>query len=191
MIPSEFKSKFKNSIQFESKYENVFVDINADSFEYRIFEILETGKLKVRRVVVGRPAKTAKGTKKRDQFGNQLYNSFLSVDDAKMHALTYIGNILELHNKKCSFKLAWKGECGASTSSKYCKEHNSVMCSSCGKKATRECEETMGLVCGAPLCDDCEHTIRSNGSNSGGTLPEGLKGHCKKSEQVYKPWYVE
>ena len=59
MIPNEFKSKFKNSIQCESKYENVFVDINADSFEYRIFEILETGKLKVRRVVVGRPAKTA------------------------------------------------------------------------------------------------------------------------------------
>lgn len=23
-----------------------------------------------------------------------------------------------------------------------------------------------------------------------GELPEGLKGHCKKIEQVYQPWYM-
>src|SRR5690606_5294649 len=61
---------------------------------------------------------------------------------------------------------------------------------SCGEQATHECSETGSLVCGAPLCNDCEHTIRENGCNSGGNLPEGLKGHCKKVDQVYKPWYM-
>ena len=90
----------------------------------------------------------------------------------------------------CCFDLAWIGKCkNVADDSGYCEEHKGIMCCSCGEKATRECEETMSLLCGAPLCDNCEHTIHSNGCNSGGELPDGLKGHCKKSEQVFKPWY--
>jgi hypothetical protein len=51
-------------------------------------------------------------------------------------------------------------------------------------------------VCGALLCDECEHTIAEDGTNGGigfyrtSPLPEGFKEHCKKADQVYKPWYV-
>jgi len=87
---------------------------------------------------------------------------------------------------KCEFGLAWIGKCGKPN----CAEHADLKCASCGARATHQCAETMGLVCGADLCDDCEHTIRENGCNSGAPLPEGLKGHCKKSEQVWLPWYA-
>lgn len=88
----------------------------------------------------------------------------------------------------CSFGRAWIGECGNDADeSGFCEKHKGIKCCSCGKQATRECSETMQFVCGAPLCDDCEHTIRDNG----GQLPNGLKGHCKKSEQVYKLWYMK
>lgn len=90
---------------------------------------------------------------------------------------------------KCKFDLAWVGPCGKETDGEYCSEHSTIECCSCGEPAIKQCSETMGLVCGAPLCDNCEHTIRENGCNSGAPLPEGFKGHCKKDEQVYKPWY--
>jgi hypothetical protein len=91
---------------------------------------------------------------------------------------------------KCNFNKAWVGPCGNELgANEFCEEHHEVKCASCKGKATRECSETMGLVCGAPLCNDCEHTIRDNGCNSGAPLPEGLRGHCKKTEQVHKPWY--
>lgn len=90
----------------------------------------------------------------------------------------------------CQFDLSWIGKCGKPLLGElYCKEHSEVACSSCGAKATRDCEETMGLVCGAPLCDDCEHTTCLNGCNSGAPLPFGLRWHCKKADQIYKPWY--
>jgi hypothetical protein len=90
----------------------------------------------------------------------------------------------------CKFNLAWVGPCKEETEVEFCEKHSNLKCCSCGEQATRECPETMGLVCGAPLCNNCEHTMRSNGCNSGGELPEGLKGHCKKTEQVYQPWYM-
>jgi hypothetical protein len=87
---------------------------------------------------------------------------------------------------KCKFDLAWVGECGKEG----CTKHADVKCVSCGNPATRECDATDVLVCGAPLCDDCDHTIQSNGCNSGGELPEGLQRHCRKVDQVFKPWFV-
>lgn len=91
----------------------------------------------------------------------------------------------------CKFELAWIGTCNVEANdSGFCSEHENIKCCSCGDKATRECSETMGLVCGAPLCGTCEHTIRDNGCNSGGILPEGLRGHCKPEEQVYNPWFI-
>ena len=96
-----------------------------------------------------------------------------------------------IHDVTCCFDKAWIGKCKKpADDSNFCEEHKEIKCCSCGEKATRECDETGQFICGYPLCDNCEHTIRSNGCNSGGELPQGLKGHCKKSEQVYKPWYV-
>ena len=92
----------------------------------------------------------------------------------------------------CRFSKAWVGQCKEEADeSGFCKEHKGVKCVSCGEQATHDCDQTMGaFVCGAPLCDDCEHTIQSNGCNSGGELPDGLGTHCKITEQVYKPWYM-
>lgn len=93
---------------------------------------------------------------------------------------------------KCKFTEAWVGRCKKnSDESKYCEKHKDIKCVSCGKQATHACHETMGLVCGSPICDDCEHTIYENGCNSGAPLPKNHKSHCKKTEQVYKPWYIE
>lgn len=90
---------------------------------------------------------------------------------------------------ECIYRLAWKGRCGTITASgDYCEEHLNKICESCGKKATHQCEETSQFVCGAPLCDDCVHTTCENGTNTG-KLPPGLGRHCRKTEQVYKPWY--
>lgn len=93
--------------------------------------------------------------------------------------------------EKCKFDLAWVGKCNKPCEGDFCDGHKNIVCVSCGKPATHECSETMGLVCGFPLCDDCEHTICENGCNSGAPLPAGLKGHCKKDAQVYKPWYMK
>ena len=96
---------------------------------------------------------------------------------------------------KCKFKVSWVGTCGKPVESgEYCKEHTQS-CASCGAPATHDCEETGQFVCGAPLCDDCEHTIFEDGTNGGvgfnaASLPEGMKRHCKKTEQRYQPWFM-
>lgn len=95
--------------------------------------------------------------------------------------------------KKCEFNKAWVGPCDEKTvgETKFCSLHTGVKCCSCGDVAIKECSETMGLVCGAPLCIKCEHTLRENGCNSGAPLPEGMRGHCRKDEQKYEPWYMD
>jgi hypothetical protein len=102
---------------------------------------------------------------------------------------------MKLKMAQCKFHLAWIGQCCIETApfSDFCEEHKDKICCSCGAPATHECNETMGLICGAPLCDNCEHTIYSNGCNSAGWdiyafRPEGLKEHCRKDQQVYMPW---
>ena len=96
----------------------------------------------------------------------------------------------------CGFSRAWIGPCKTHINKEgnKCHEHSEIKCSSCGEQATRECYETGQFVCGAPLCDDCEHTRTENGTNVGigfdAQLPtEGMKSHCKKTEQRYLPWY--
>lgn len=97
---------------------------------------------------------------------------------------------------QCKFIEAWMGQCKKEADeSGFCEEHRKEKCVSCGAQATHECDETGQFVCGAPLCEDCEHTIAEDGTNGGvgffqvSPLPEGFKEHCKKTEQVYLPWY--
>jgi hypothetical protein len=85
----------------------------------------------------------------------------------------------------CEFQRAWIGRCD-NEAEPFCAKHSGLKCSSCGAQATTECYETMGLVCGAPLCANCEHRIAEDGTN-GGILN---MRHCKKAEQVYEPWYM-
>jgi len=89
----------------------------------------------------------------------------------------------------CTFVRAWVGPCGSPMP---CTTHQDTVCSSCRQPATHECEETIGpMVCGAHLCNDCEHTICTNGCNSGAPLPNAMKEHCKKTDQQVKPWYTQ
>lgn len=93
----------------------------------------------------------------------------------------------------CNFSMAWIGKC---KNERPCESHKDRKCCVCEAPATRECPETGQFVCGFNLCDDCEHTVAKNGTNNGigfytvSELPEGLGAHCRKSEQVYKPWYT-
>jgi transcriptional regulator NrdR family protein len=99
--------------------------------------------------------------------------------------------------EQCKFVKAWIGQCKKEANvNGFCKEHIGMKCVSCGAQATHECEETGQVVCGAPLCDDCEHTTAEDGTNGGigffriSPLPKGYNEHCKRSEQVYKPWFI-
>ena len=94
----------------------------------------------------------------------------------------------------CNFDKAWVGPCRnpVETEGERCAEHTGQDCASCNAPASRQCDETMGpFVCGAPLCVDCAHTLCSNGCNSGGSLPKGLKAHCRRGAQIFKAWYED
>ena len=99
--------------------------------------------------------------------------------------------------KTCKFDNAWQGKCGKpADNSGFCPEHKEDKCCSCEKPATHTCAETGQFVCGATLCDDCEHTIYPDGTNGGigfnqQSPPEGMKVHCKKTEQKDEPWYTK
>lgn len=95
----------------------------------------------------------------------------------------------------CVWVKAWVGKCDQPAVKNGCCEEHQKECCSCGKTATHDCEETGQFVCGAPLCDDCEHTFHEEGHNGGIGLnaqkpPEGMKSHCRKTEQRYQPWYA-
>lgn len=99
---------------------------------------------------------------------------------------------------QCKFEKAWVGQCknDAVKGADYCNEHLGKTCVSCGAQATHECCETGQFVCGCDLCDDCTHNTHPMGHNGGigfnaVEFPEGMKTHCKKSEQKYAPWYVD
>jgi hypothetical protein len=100
---------------------------------------------------------------------------------------------IEVVQEVCGFSEAWVGNC---KNPKPCCKHAKLVCVSCGNPATHSCDETGQFVCGANLCDECEHTIGADGTNCGvgfnadsSLLPEGYNMHCKKTEQVYLPWY--
>ena len=96
---------------------------------------------------------------------------------------------------QCNFVKSWVGSCkNEADDSGFCSEHKELKCCSCGEKATHDCEETGQFVCGALLCNNCEHTIFEDGTNGGigfnaQDCPEGMSRHCKKSEQRFTPWY--
>lgn len=97
----------------------------------------------------------------------------------------------------CGFDKAWIGKCKTLVHKEggKCEEHKYIKCCSCGAQATRKCDETGQFVCGAQLCDDCDHTIFEDGTNGGIGFnaqppPDGIKVHCKKTEQKFKPWYA-
>lgn len=98
-------------------------------------------------------------------------------------------------SKACTFDKAWVGKCGKPAEGEFCPEHTGLKCCSCGAPANHTCYETGQFVCGELLCPECDHATFPDGTNGGigfnmQSTPEGMKRHCKKSEQVYEPWYA-
>ena len=80
----------------QTKYPEVFIDINETELSYKIIQIIN-GKNKCRRRIVGRPvSKSSKGKPKHDQWGNLYYYRFKDFDDAKQHSLNFVNNYLKL-----------------------------------------------------------------------------------------------
>lgn len=91
----------------------------------------------------------------------------------------------------CQFEKAWLGKCKNPLP---CAEHSTLECCSCGAPATHNCDETGQFVCGAALCDNCEHRTFPDGTNGGvGFNAQKYDGptHIPKSEQKHKPWYEQ
>ena len=58
----------------------------------------------------------------------------------------------------CRFIIAWVGPCGAPITDRgMCKKHAPLKCAGCEEPATQECPSASSLVCGAPICDQCQH----------------------------------
>jgi len=83
----------------------------------------------------------------------------------------------------CKYIKCWQGRCQhPAVKDEYCEEHKDKRCCACGAKSTHNCAETMGpFVCGAELCDDCNHHVGPNGTNQNGT-------HGRKGTGRYKSW---
>lgn len=85
----------------------------------------------------------------------------------------------------CIFVEAWCGKCNK-PGEPFCENHNHLVCCVCGSSATHTCDATAGsFVCGAYLCDDCEHELDANVTNGFNFR------HCRKKDQKYKPLYEQ
>lgn len=85
----------------------------------------------------------------------------------------------------CGFDQGWDGKCKTTTDGTLCDRHRDLKCSGCGAAATKLCSHTgIQVVCGEPLCNNCDH----------GPPPEGSKnwfgmagGHAPLRES-YRLW---
>ena len=95
----------------------------------------------------------------------QLYERWLLVDPDKLISLLSPAPekpeekaAPEPLTKQCRFSLAWIGYCKKPCGeSGFCDKHLATKCCKCGKQATHECPNAGQFVCGAPLCDNCNH----------------------------------
>lgn len=105
-------------------------------------------------------------------------------------------NTLLSNTPTCKWDRAWSGKCELPATINGCCADHQKLCGSCGSPATHDCDETGQFVCGASLCDDCEHTIYEDGTNGGVGFnarrpPAGMQYHCRKAEQRYKSWMAQ
>lgn len=82
----------------------------------------------------------------------------------------------------CRFKISWQGQCKKPSTNGWCGEHEKLMCCSCGKKATKDCDHTSSLVCGSPLCDTCKHSLNGETHVTGEAFEKQLEQ--KKQDRI-------
>ncbi len=69
---------------------------------------------------------------------------------------------------KCKFRHAWRPLCNKpANTSGFCTKHYEMKCSvsGCKNHATKECDATLSLVCGYPLCDIHDHANHTHERN--------------------------
>lgn len=78
---------------------------------------------------------------------------------------------------KCKFFKAWVGLCSKECEKDYCEEHSDIQCCGyvtvrepdkvylkrCENRATQTCSIAVSLVCGYPICNECEHLRSGHG----------------------------
>ncbi len=84
----------------------------------------------------------------------------------------------------CKFDIAWVGACGKPTNNGWCTEHEGLVCCVCKGKAVRSCEHTGTLVCGAPLCDTCQHSLDGGGHVTKEIFTKQLDGQRQQQEDM-------
>lgn len=61
---------------------------------------------------------------------------------------------------QCAFCEPWRGYCNntVAVDGDVCDEHKQAhfICVNCGKQAVTKCQASMGLMCGNPLCEECD-----------------------------------
>lgn len=72
----------------------------------------------------------------------------------------------------CLFEVSWVGRCNNPSTNGWCSKHENLKCCSCGAKATQDCDHTSSLVCGAPLCKTCHHSLAGDGHVTGAVYKE-------------------
>lgn len=121
-----------------------------------------------------------------DKYGKR--RGFFRIVDEKKHviatvlqpAVTSVYTPIELFEagrkvmlaqvKECQFEL-YSSNCGKPTKEDgLCEHHLGMKCAGCGGQAVRECDECLQLVCGAPLCSNCQHQYK-----------DGINGHGPKN----------
>jgi len=85
---------------------------------------------------------------------------------------------------KCNYDVPYQGQCQNPVDSPLdrCDEHKGRVCCSCGAPATRDCSMASSMVCGAPLCDDCEHITAHNQLSEPGSRWKRMPSHVKRKD---------
>jgi hypothetical protein len=87
-------------------------------------------------------------------------------------------------NHECAFDKAWIGPCGKPVpdGQKFCEVHQGSKCDGCGGQAILECPDAGSLVCGAPLCGECEgYQDKSAGRGWQGFIGSGIHRHRRRA----------
>ncbi len=85
-------------------------------------------------------------------------------------------------SKPCLLEVSWVGKCDKPSTNGWCSKHENLKCCSCGAKATQDCDHGSSLICGAPLCETCQHSLDGDRHVTGAVYKE--QTDKRKQEEV-------
>ena len=87
-------------------------------------------------------------------YHGKVFNFEGLIEVPTPHKDQYLGAAEYLNNTKCIYNEAWQGRCNKDCvgGTDYCDKHTEKTCAVCGDQSDHNCDATMGLVCGTPLC---------------------------------------